>query len=350
MTPHVLLDRRLRSHRLTAPAATVTDAARHMLAVQSQDLLAGRWALGVRSRGAPTLSRVDAAFARGDLVRAWTMRGTLHIIPAGDLSWVLSVTGDRQRQQAAGRHRDLGVDAPMLSTASRALRPALRDGGCTRAEAFALLERAGIDPRGQRGIHLLFALTVAVEICQGPIDPVRAGVARDQRFVLVEDWVPKSRAPDDPLAELFVRYIEGHGPAGAADFAWWSGLTLACAREAAERARERLVEVDHELFTTAATPRRAPRAPQVFALPAFDEYYISYADRTPIGAPERLAAVGPGKNGMVRPVLVHRGGIIGTWAHADATRHEPPSLFGEDPQDPDVVASALARFAHFVDG
>jgi hypothetical protein len=320
-----------------------------MLAVQSQDLLAGRWALGVRTRGATTLSRVDAAFARGDLVRAWTMRGTLHIVPARDLAWMLSVTADRQRQQAAGRQRDLGVDERMLAAASRALRPALRDGGCTRAEAFAMLERAGIDPRGQRGIHLLFALTIAGEICQGPIEPVARGVAREQRFMLVEEWIRESDAPADPLAELFVRYIDGHGPAGVADFAWWSGLTLGSAREAAERAGDRVSEVEDGLFAAVVVPRRSPKAAGAFALPAFDEYYISYADRTTVCAPEHLTAVGPGKNGMVRPTLIDRGRVIGTWAHADATRHEPPELFGEG-QNTDAISTALARFADFVAG
>ncbi|WP_193598313.1 winged helix DNA-binding domain-containing protein [Microbacterium sp. YJN-G] len=350
-----LLTHRLRAHRLTAPAGTVTDAARHMLAVQSQDLLAGRWALGVRTRasarrGEPTLAHVDAAFARGDLVRAWTMRGTLHIIAATDLRWVLSVTADRQRQQAAGRHRDLGVDERMLTSAATALRPALRDGGCTRAEAFTLLEGAGIDPRGQRGIHLLFALTIAGEICQGPIDPARnGGVAREQRFVLTEDWVRDSHQPDDPLAELFVRYIDGHGPAGVADFAWWSGLTKAAAREACERAQDRVTEVSEGLYAAQRAPRRSPEAADAFALPAFDEYYISYADRTPVCPPQHQTAVGPGSNGMVRPTLIHDGRVVGTWAHADATRHEPPVLFDDD-HDPDAAASAFARFARFTGG
>ncbi|WP_309127842.1 winged helix DNA-binding domain-containing protein [Microbacterium sp.] len=347
MTPRALLDERLRSHRLTAPAATVVDAATHMLAVQSQDLLAGRWAVGVRTKGSPALSAVDRAFANGDLVRAWTMRGTLHIVPARDLAWILSVTAPRQRQQAASRHRQLGVDGAVMATASRALRPALRDGGCSRAEAFALLEQAGIDPRDQRGIHLLFALTIAGEICQGPIDPSGSGVARDQRFVPVEDWVRDSAAPQDPLTELFVRYIDGHGPAGAADFAWWSGLTLGSAREAVERARDRVREIAEGVFAAALSPRRSPNAAAAFALPAFDEYYISYTDRTAVCAAEHLAAVGPGKNGMVRPTLIDRGRVVGTWAHADAARGTPPDLFGDD-HDPDAVESALARFADFV--
>ncbi|MBS1674686.1 MAG: winged helix DNA-binding domain-containing protein, partial [Actinobacteria bacterium] len=97
-----LLTERLRSHRLTAPARTPVDAARHMLTVQGQEFLAGRWALGIRSSGSPTLAAVDRAFDRGEIVRTHTMRGTLHILPASDVRWVLSVTGERQfRQDAA---------------------------------------------------------------------------------------------------------------------------------------------------------------------------------------------------------------------------------------------------------
>lgn len=319
-----------------------------MLAVQAQDFIAGRWALGVRTRGAPTLADVDAAFARGDLVRAWTMRGTLHIIPARDLGWVLSVTARRQRQQAAGRHRDLGIDDEMVAAATSALRPALSDGGCTRAEAFARFESVGIDPSGQRGIHLLFTLTIDGLICQGPVVSAD-GIAREQRFVAVSEWVSESAQPDDPLAELFARYIDGHGPAGVRDFAWWSGLTLTAAREAAERAQGRVRETDAGVYAALRAPRRTVEESAAFALPAFDEYYISYADRTTVCHPGHLDAVGPGKNGMVRPTIVEYGRVSGTWSHAAATRHELPQLFeGRETTAP--VASALARFARFVDG
>ncbi|UWF78013.1 winged helix DNA-binding domain-containing protein [Microbacterium neungamense] len=337
---------RLRSHRLTTPAATVADAAAHMLAVQSQDFLAGRWALGVRTRGEPTLATVDAAFARGELVRGWTMRGTLHIVPARDLAWILSVTAERQRRQAAARHRQLGIDEAMLAVAERAIRPALGDGGLARAEIFALWERAGIDPRAQRGVHLLAALTFAGVLCQGPVAARNGGVSRDQRFVLVEEWVRDPYTPDDPLAELFVRYIRGHGPAGAADFAWWSGLPLGTAREAAERAGARLTEVEDGVFLARPRPRRSLPDAATFALPAFDEYYISYADRTAVCAPERLDDIGPGKNGMVRPVLVAGGRVVGTWSAAGGAE-----LFDAD-ADAEAAdrgaASAVARFASFV--
>lgn len=346
MTPTTLLAARLRSHRLSAPARTVTDAAAHMLAVQSQDFIAGRWALAARARGDVGLKAVDRAFDRGALVRAWTMRGTLHIIPARDLGWVLSITGERQLAQAASRRRQLGIDEALLATARTAIAPALRDRGVTRPEAFALWEAAGIDPRDQRGIHLLGELAMRGEICQGPV--VKAtGVAREQRFVPVDTWVRDAAKPDDPLAELFVRYIDGHGPAGVADFAWWSGLTLGQSREAAARAAGRVSEVEEGLFVAASLPRRSSAAASAFALPAFDEYYISYADRTAVCAPEHLASVGPGKNGMVRATIVEHGRVIGCWTHAAAALETPPELF-QEPEDAVAVAAALARFSRFL--
>lgn len=348
MKTATLRSERLRSHRLTAPAASVVDAAGRMCAVQSQDLTAGRWALGIRTRGAVTLRDVDAAFDRGDLVRAWTMRGTLHTVVARDLGWMLEVTAERQRRQAAGRQRDLGIDDAMLRLAARVLTPALRDGGCTRAEAFAELERVGIDPTGQRGLHLLFRLTVDGLICQGPV-VARAGVTREQRFVLVEQHIHDHATPRDPLAELFLRYVEGHGPAGIADFAWWSGLTLSQSRDAADRATDRIVEVDDGLFAASERPRRARGAASVHALGAFDEYYISYADRTTVCAPQHLAAVGPGKNGMVRATIVEHGRVIGCWTHATASRGAPPEYF-DAPVDPGAVDAALSRFERFLTG
>lgn len=348
MKTATLLTERLRSHRLTAPARTLTDAAAHMLAVQSQDFTAGRWALALRTRGEVPLRDVDRAFDRGELVRAWPMRGTLHTIPARDLGWVLSVTAARQRQQAAGRHRDLGIDDDVVARTVRALTPALHDGGRTRAEIFEILDGVGIDPTGQRGLHLLFTLTIDGLICQGPV-VARDGVTREQRFVLVDDHIREHAQPDDPLAELFVRYIIGHGPAGVTDFAWWSGLTLGQSREAAARADRRLDEIDDGLFVAAERPRRASGAASVLALGAFDEYYLSYADRTTVCAPEHLAAVGPGKNAMVRATLVEQGQVIGCWMHATASRGAPPEVF-VPPSDPDAVTTALARFDRFLTG
>lgn len=355
MDSDTLRAERLRSHRLTAPARSAMDAARHMLAVQAQEFWAGRWALAVRTTTAPTLRSVDRLFNRGELVRAWTQRGTLHIVPSEDLAWMLSVTGERQLRMAAPRYRELGLGPDELATVERVLTGALRGGNAmTRAELFAVLENASIDPTGQRGLHAVQHLALRGVLCQGPVVPRRGGASREQLFVLAQEHIRASASPADPAAEMFVRYIGGHGPATAEDFAWWAGVTLGTARVAASVSDERIHEVDEGVFAARTRPRRSPRAASVVALGPFEEYYISYQDRTVACPPEHLAAVGPGKNGMVRPILLADGVVVGTWRHSTAMgRHadDPvPELLTPGAASDEDVAAALDRYAAFITG
>ena len=350
---------RLRSHRLSAPARTVADTARHMLATQAQEFWGGRLAVAQRTQGAPLLSDVDAAFDRGEIVRSWTMRGTIHLLPAEDLAWVLSITADRQRRQAAAVHRAEGIDGPELDRAESAVRSALVGGNrLTRKELFDVLELAGVSTAKQRGYHLLVGLSLRGVVCQGPVVPRDAGPTREQYLVLVDEWVREPASPADPLAEFFVRYIASHGPAGARDFAWWTGLPLGVSRSAAEAASDRLrVVVDEPepmYMTTEPPPRRIASAPEVVALPPFEEYYISYFDRTVPCAPEFLTAIGPAMNGMVRPILVARGEIVGVWTHSLAVgRHadDPiPELFAPGAATDAEIVAALERYRDFITG
>lgn len=346
---------RLRSHRLAAPAPSLMDAATHMLAVQSQEFWGGRWALAARTKGVQTLSSVDALFARGDLIRAWTQRGTLHIVPARDLAWMLSLTGERQLRMAAPRYRELGLGAEELATVERVIRDALRGGNAlTRNELFVVLESAGIDPKQQRGLHSIQNLALRGILCQGPVVPRPGGASREQFFVLTEEHIRESATPEDPAGELFVRYIIGHGPATAEDFAWWAGLPLGAARAAALTADDRIETVADGLFAARERPRRSTTAASVIALGPFEEYYISYADRTVACPPEHLAAIGPAKNGMVRPIVLQDGVIVGAWRHSTAVgRHtdDPvPELFAPASANDAKIASALDRYAAFIVG
>ena len=350
-----LLSERLRSHRLTSPAASVADAASDMLATQAQDFSGGRWALGVRSRGSPTLRDLDAAFDRGTLVRAWTQRGTLHILPPKDLAWVLSLTGDRQHRQAASRHRTVGLDGATLHRAETAVVAALRGGNrLTRAEMFSVLQGLGIDPKDQRGVHVLYVLAVRGLVCMGPIVPRERGPTREQYVVLTDEWVRHAASPANPEAEFFVRYIDGHGPASPADFAWWSGLPIGTARRAAEASADRLDTVDVEgerLYISRLRPRRSSTAPEVLALPPFEEYFLSYANRAVACPPEFVSTVAQG--GMMRPVIVARGKVVGLWTHSLALarrRGDPPELFVTGAATDAEVAAALERYRDFVTG
>jgi len=348
---------RLRSHRLSAPAASVAEAARHMLATQSQEFWGGRWALATRVRGRTTVRDVDAAYGRGEIVRSWTMRGTIHTIPTADLEWVLSITADRQRRQAAAVHRNEGIDADETDRAERLARAALGGGNrLTRKELFEVWEQGGVSTARQRGYHLLVALSLRAVLCQGPVVPRENGPTREQFFVLADEWIADAETPSDPAAEFFVRYIASHGPAGARDFAWWAGLPLGVSRAAADAASDRLRvvadEPEPQYVVDGAAPRRSGAAPEVLALPPFEEYYLSYVDRTVPCAPEFLSAIGPSMNGIVRPILVARGEAVGVWTHSVAAgRHADtpvPELFTPGAASDEEVAAALDRYRDFI--
>lgn len=328
-----------------------------MLATQAQEFWGGRWAVAQRTQGAPTLRDVDAAFDRGEIVRSWTMRGTIHLIPAEDLSWVLSITAERQQRQMAGVRRAEAIDDAELDRTEAATRAALAGGNrLTRKELAEVWELAGVSTAKQRGYHLLVAMSLRGVVCQGPVVPRTEGPTREQYLVLAEEWIPGPVTPADPLAELFVRYIAAHGPAGVRDFAWWTSLPLGVSRQAAEGASDRLkiVAADPEpmYLVDRPAPRRSASAPEVVALPPFEEYYISYADRTVPCAPEFLAAIGPSMNGIVRPIIVARGEIVGVWTHSVAVgRHadDPiPELFAPGLATDAEVAASLDRYRTFI--
>jgi hypothetical protein len=328
-----------------------------MLATQAQEFWGGRWAVAQRTQGAPTLRDVDAAFDRGEIVRSWTMRGTIHLIPAEDLAWVLSLTAERQQRQMAGVRRTEAIDDAELDRAEAATRAALAGGNrLTRKELAEVWELAGVSTAKQRGYHLLVAMSLRGVVCQGPVVPRAEGPTREQYLVLTEEWIRDPVTPADPLAELFVRYIAAHGPAGVRDFAWWTSLPLGVSRQAAEAASDRLkiVAADPEpmYLVGGPAPRRSASAPEVVALPPFEEYYISYADRTVPCAPEFLAAIGPSMNGIVRPIIVARGEIVGVWTHSVAVgRHadDPiPELFSPGAATDSEVAAALDRYRTFI--
>ncbi|WP_431277233.1 winged helix DNA-binding domain-containing protein [Leifsonia poae] len=290
-----------------------------MLAVQAQDFGAACWALGIRAPGT-TQADVIAALDAGDIIRSWPMRGTLHFVPPADLRWMLSITTERMLNGLTLRHRQLELETPDFAKAQDVVTAAIAGGGSIgRAELMELWEAHGIATAGQRGYHLIYWLAQNGVLCWGP------SYKTQQALVLLDEWVPHSRelAHDEALAEFFVRYVAGHGPATVKDFVWWTKGTVAGAKTALAVAGDRLtsIEVDGtEYWLTSELASRAvarPRTPSdknaLYMLPGFDEYLIGYQNRDLVLDPEFANVIVPGGNGVFAPILVSRGRVAGTW-------------------------------------
>ncbi len=290
--------RRVRAQRLaaqciTAPAASVEAAARRLLGIQAQDLTQARWALGVRTANARAPS-VREALSSGRLVRTWSMRGTLHVVAAEDLRWLIPLLAPRNVARAALRRRQLEIDDRDVAEVRAVAERHLAGGGLSRAELFLRFEEAGQRTSAQRGLHLLFCLSQAGVICQ-------AGDA----FVLTHSLPPGGAdlSGDAALFELARRYREGHGPCEAGDLAFWAGIR----RRDAGRALDMAGRME------------CPEAPvpRAVLLPGYDEYLLGYANRDASIDPRHAALVVPGQNGVYQPMVLLDGAIRGTWRAVD---------------------------------
>src|SRR4051812_10112045 len=148
---------RLVAQRLIGPREPDAAAAvRLLLAAQGQDYPGALTSVALRVDGGSRAS-VEAALDAGQVVRSWPMRGTLHLVPAEDLGWLLALCGPRVLAGAAKRRATLGLDAADAERA-RELAVAALSGGrrLSRAGMLRMLEEGGIATTGQRGYHLLW--------------------------------------------------------------------------------------------------------------------------------------------------------------------------------------------------
>ncbi|MBN9606379.1 MAG: AlkZ family DNA glycosylase [Actinomycetales bacterium] len=286
-------------------------AADRAVALQGQDLPAVLRALAIRSRRGTTLDAVRAAFDRGELVRTWTMRGTLFATTPRRAATLLALTGERVRASIATRKRQLGLDPATVERGIGILREALASGTVTRADAMARWEAAGIPTREQRGYHLILEAGLTGLAWWGPF------VGADQALVAADPVTP---ADLEAALDGVVRgYLRAHGPVDPDDAAWWLGLPKTPVRAAVERVRPEFAEVEVAGRTMLVDPgvlaggRGARASGRVVLVPGFDELVLGYPGRELFADPEVLAALTPGNNGVFQPAVAVDGRVVGTW-------------------------------------
>ena len=295
-----------------ADAATPVEAVRRLLAIQAQDFAGALWSLGLRVPGS-TAASIEAAHTGGEIVRSWPMRGTLHLVAAEDLGWMLSLTGQRMVRAAEGRRRQLGLEAADFVRAETLIRAELSGGrAATRAALMSALDAGGHVTSGQRGVHTLGQLAQTGVLVQSGKDS----------WSLLDEWVtsPRRLEPEEALREFALRYALGHGPVTARDFAWWSSLTLTDARRGLAAAADQLEELTSGDETYFLRPGLEPAPRGVHLLPGFDEFVLGYTDRAPQLPKEHFMTIVPGGNGIFLPTIVVDGQVVGTWKRAKATK------------------------------
>jgi hypothetical protein len=169
------------------------------------------------------------------------------------------------------------------------------------------------EPVGQALVQLLYHAAALGIVCSGP------RMARDDSFVLLDDWVPQSKGPrgQAALAELARRYFAAYGPASDADFAAWSGLQRPAIRAAMTAVGSELVEYPgpvHALWTVGPVDSDPETVrPVVRLLGHFDTFLLGYRRREHVGDVAAETWIHDGGGGWIRPVICVDGWIAGGW-------------------------------------
>jgi hypothetical protein len=270
-------------------------------------------ALRARTPGLTAQAVNEARTRERSIVWTWAMRGTLHLVAADDVAWLVPLTTAPRVSNAYRRLAQEGITADQADDAlMRIDRILARDGPRTRNELAEELRRRRIRTEGQAIAHLLWLAAARGIACRGP------DRGAETCFVRLKDWLPPL-APvnrEAALAELAVRFLGAHGPSEPVDLGTWAGLGARDTAQAWRSVEDRLIELGTArdprwMLRSARGPAPAP-AGTVRLLPAFDEYLLGWKDRGFEVDRALLPRINRG-GGWIHPVVLADGRAVATW-------------------------------------
>jgi len=302
-----LFSQKIASTEFTSPKEVVG----WMGAMQAQDFAMAKWAVGLRLLN-PTNAKIEKALNEGEILRTHVMRPTWHFVASDDIYWLLDLTANKIKSSMKSRDKELELSEAIYTKCNNIIWQLL-DGGIhlSREELAIAFNSANIKTDNNRLSHLMLRAELEGIVCSGQVN------GNKQTYGLLCDRVPHKKilSRDESLGELARRYFTSHGPATLQDFVWWSGLSVTDAKQGFEAVKSgfisETIDVVQYWFKDSISGMRMDRN-SIYLLPAFDEFLISYRDRSAsLSLMHHKKAVSD--NGIFRPVIVVGGQVTGLW-------------------------------------
>lgn len=345
---------RLARHHLRerAPVKKLVTVVGDMAGAQAQLFSAAQASLWSRVQDLQS-AHVGEAMKKRALVKAACMRRTLFLVPGRDLAVFVRGTSRRAEKEirwAIGK----GVPEHVLDAAIDAALNAL-DEPRTRTEIAERASRIlGVQVQAFHGggwgskrklaavpvgaltypvVDLLHLVAARGVVCYGPPR------GNEPTFVRADTYIPHWKDISREQAEevLLQHYLKAFGPATAADFSLWTGMTLREARDIWARKQSHLAAVSVEgwkaellrkdLEDLAQPPLDQP---VVRLLPYFDTFLLGHKERDHLVSIEQHSSVYRAQ-GWIAPVVLVNGRVVGVWEmslekkhlHVRVTKFEP---------------------------
>lgn len=326
---------------------TPSEVVAHFGAIQAQDYSMSKWAVGLRLSNA-TDESIEHAINEGAILRTHILRPTWHLVAAQDIRWMLALTAPHIQKVVAYMYRQLELNEVILNHTDKLIGRALEGNKhLTRAELIDVIAKSGIPTSDLRAAHLMFHAELNGIVCSGAMR------GKQITYALMDERVPTTPilAREEALAKLAQRYFISHGPATLSDFVWWSGLKISDARAGLALAKSALVseKIADQLYWM--PPYSQPLPPQNTAhlLPAFDEFMVSYKDRTAALSPHDTATTITA-NGIFKPIVVVNGKVEGIWKrHLKKEKVAIDISFFNGQLNKEILDNALQQYIRFIE-
>ena len=223
---------------------------------------AAELALSARVRGLEQEHVRAALWEERALVKTWTIRGTLHLHPADDLSlWTAAV-----RAVEPPWYEAYGLTAKQGAKVLDAIGAALDGRALLREElADEVARRAGEWTRERIASgwgYIIGSAALLGKLCHGPPRGNKVTFVRTDQWI---DW--KDVDPQAALAEVCRRFSAAYGPTGPAEFAGWFAIKPSAARQLLD-----------SVGAVQPAPRKRPSGP-LRLLPEYDCYVMGFRER-----------------------------------------------------------------------
>jgi len=324
---------RLHGHFLSSPLSGAPGKLiEEMGAVQAQDFAMAKWALGIRLSGCGN-QEIMEAYNRGEILRTHILRPTWHFVSPVNIRWMLLLSAEKIKSSSKSRDRDLGITEELYGRTNRIIRKALEGNKCLTKDALAAeIEKAKIKTESAYMTHYMMRAEVEGIVCSGALE------GASQTYALLEERVPACPvlSKEEALARLVRIYFTTRCPATLQDFCWWSNLSLTEAKRGLSAVKPELfpekIAGQTYWFAHACNPKD-DASNRVFLLPAFDEYIISYRDRSAALLEEEMQSKAISSNGVFRPTVVANGKVVGLWKKAASGRRFTTVDFFSQPDE-----------------
>jgi uncharacterized protein YcaQ len=264
-----------------------------------------------------------ALWEQHSLVKTYGPRGTLHLLPADELSlWMAALRAGAVLREPHW-YAAAGLEPSQADALLEAIGEAL-DNRCLTRQELADEVAGCVGEWGRERLRsgwgeLLAPAAFVGRLCFGP------SKGSQVTFVRADQWVGQwqEHDPGEALAEACRRYLATYGPATPQDFAHWFRLRPDEARGVMESLADELEEVDLAgrrawMLATDAQEEGEPQLSSLRLLPQYDCYILGCGPReriVPKAARTRVSTYGRGRfeGATALPVLLIDGVVAGIW-------------------------------------